>query len=149
MKKSAILILTLAAVTGFAFAAEKKAQLKDLPPAVQKTVHENTEGATIKGIVSETENGQFQYEVESTMKGKGHDFIVDTKGGLVEVEDETNIDSLPAPAKAAILKKVGDGKLGLVETVTKGSKVSYEAAYKTKAGKKASVSVNADGSAVK
>jgi hypothetical protein len=65
------------------------------------------------------------------------------------VEEETSIDSIPAPAKAAILKKVGDGKLGMVETMTKGSVTLYEAAYTTKSGKKLEVLVKPDGAATK
>src|SRR5437016_7046192 len=56
--------------------------------------------------------------------------------------EETSIDSIPAAAKAAIFKKVGTGKLGMVETFTKpGSDTMYEAAYTSKAGKKAEVLV--------
>jgi hypothetical protein len=40
---------------GGATAAEKKLHMKDLPPAVQKTVQEQTKGAEIKGLSKETE----------------------------------------------------------------------------------------------
>ena len=63
----------------------------------------------------ETEHGVTQYEVETMLNGKHRDLEVDTKGNLLVVEEETNIDSIPAPAKAAILKKVGAGKLASVE----------------------------------
>ena len=59
------------------------------------------------------------------------------------VEEETSIDSIPAAAKAAILKKVGDGKLGMVELFMRGGETMYEAAYTTKAGKKHEVLVKA------
>jgi hypothetical protein len=44
--------------------------------------------------------------------GKHRDFNVDTKGKLLLVEEETSIDTVPAPARAAIQKKVADGELG-------------------------------------
>jgi hypothetical protein len=55
-----------------------------------------------------------------------------------------------AGANAAILKKVGTGKFGMLETVTKpGAETMYEAAYTTRAGKKAEVLVKADGTETK
>src|ERR1700758_178570 len=108
MKQIATVILAAAAL---AFAADKKLELKDLPAAVQKTVNENAKGAEIKSIGKETENGVAQYEVETMLNGKHRDFNVDTRGKLLVVEEETTIDSIPAPSKAAILKKVADGKL--------------------------------------
>ena len=90
-----------------------------------------------------------QYEVETMLNGKHRDFNVDTKGKLLLVEEETSIDSIPAAAKAAILKKVGDGKLGMVELFMRGGETMYEAAYTTKAGKKQEVLVKADGTETK
>jgi hypothetical protein len=148
MKATVRVILSLVAAGALAIAA-KSLVVKDLPAAVQKTVQEQAQGAEIKNISKETEKGVTQYEVETTLNGKHRDFNVDIKGGLVEVEEETSIDSIPAPAKAAILKKVGDGKLGMVEIMTKGSATMYEAAYTTKAGKKQEVLVKPDGTETK
>jgi hypothetical protein len=148
MKATVSMILSLAFAGALAMAAKSLA-VKDLPPAVQKTVQEQAKGAEIKNISKETEKGVTQYEVETLVNGKHRDFNVDTKGVLVVVEEETAIDSLPAAAKAAIQKKMGDGKLGMVETVTKGSATLYEAAYTTKAGKKQAVLVKPDGTETK
>ena len=75
---------------------------------------------------------------------------MDSKGTLLVVEEEASIDSFPAAAKAAILKKVGDGKLGLVETFQKpGQELMYEAGWTTKGGKKMEILVKADGSVAK
>jgi Na+-transporting NADH:ubiquinone oxidoreductase subunit NqrC len=148
MKATVRVILSLVAAGALAVAAKSLA-VKDLPAAVQKTVQEQAKGAEIKNISKETEKGVTQYEVETIVNGKHRDFNVDTKGGLVVVEEETSIDSIPAAAKAAIQKKVGDGKLGMVETVTKGTATMYEAAYTTKAGKKLEVLVKPDGTETK
>jgi Na+-transporting NADH:ubiquinone oxidoreductase subunit NqrC len=148
MKATVSTILTLAVAGGLAMAAKSLA-VKDLPTAVQKTVQEQTKGAEIKNISKETEKGVTQYEVETMVNGKHRDFNVDTKGGLVVVEEETAIDSIPAAAKAAIEKKVGADKLGMVETVTKGSTTLYEAAYTGKDGKKHAVLVKPDGTETK
>ena len=123
-----------------------KLALKDLPPAVQKTIQATLKGGEIKAISREKEGGTTQYEVESILNGKHRDFNIDTKGNLLVMEEEIGIDSVPPAAKEAILKKVGTGKLGMVEVLTEGGETFYEAAYTTKAGKKAEVAVKADGS---
>ncbi len=148
MKATVRLFLSFA-VAGVLAMTAKSLALKDLPAAVQKTVQEQAGGAEIKNISKETEKGVTQYEVETIVNNKHRDFNVDTKGALLEVEEETSIDTIPAPAKAAILKKVGDGKLGMVETMTRGSATMYEAAYTTKAGKKLEVLVKPDGTETK
>jgi hypothetical protein len=136
-----------------AMAQEKKGEglkLKDLPAAVQKTVQDNLKGAEIKSISKEKEDGVEQYEIESLLNGKSRDFNVDAKGKLLVVEVATTIDAVPAPAKAAILKKVADGKLDVVETFTKtGQPTMYEAAFTDKKGKKHEVLVKADGTEAK
>lgn len=143
-------LLAIASLAGAALAAEKSLQLKDLPAGVQRTVQDTLKGGEIKNIGKETEKGVSQYEVETMLNGKHRDFNVDSKGTLLVVEEEASIDSIPAPAKAAIMKKVGTGKLGMVETFTKpGSETMYEAAWTTKAGKKHEVLVKADGTETK
>ena len=124
MTRTASLVLMAAA----AIATAKTLQVKDLPPAVQKVVQEQTKGAEIKNISKEKEKGVTQYEVETLVNGKHRDFNVDDKGTLIIVEEEVALDSIPAAAKSAIEKKIGTGKLGIVETVTEGGATRYEAA---------------------
>lgn len=120
-------------------------QLKNLPSAVQKTVQENLKGGEIKNISKETEKGVTQYEVETILNGKHRDFEVDAKGNLLVVEEETDIATIPAAAKAAIEKKAAGGKIGMVELFMRGAETLYEAAYTSKDGKKHEVLVKADG----
>src|SRR5260370_39038257 len=96
-------LLTLFAIAALAFAAEKSLQVKDLPPAVQKTVQDTLKGAEIKNIGKEVEKGVTQYEVESILNGKHRDFNVDSKGTLIVVEAEVAIDSCPAATKDPIM----------------------------------------------
>jgi hypothetical protein len=149
----AVCSFALVVLGGHAVAQETKAkslQLRDLPAAVQKTVTENLKGGEIKSIGKETEDGIAQYEIESVLNGKTRDFNVDTKGQLLLVEEATTIDAIPAAAKASILKKVADGKLGAVETYLKpGQPLAYEAAYTAKGGKRHEVLVKADGTEIK
>jgi hypothetical protein len=141
-------------LVGSAVAQETKAakslQVKDLPTAVQKTVQDNLKGGTIKNIGKETEDGLVQYEIESVLDGKARDFNVDLRGNLLVMEEATTLDAIPAAAKAAIVKKVGDGTLGVVETFSKpGQPMLYEAVYKDKGGKSHEILVKADGTETK
>jgi hypothetical protein len=152
MRRLTVLLAVLA-LGGFALGQEKKGkglQLKDLPAAVQKTVQANLKGGDIKSIAKEKEDGVEQYEVESVLNGKTRDFNVDSKGALVVMEEGTTVDAIPAAAKAGILKKVGDGKLSMVETFAKPAQpVMYEGSYTAKNGKKHEVLVKADGTETK
>jgi uncharacterized membrane protein YkoI len=149
MKRTLYVLLAIASLAVLATGAGNKLEVKDLPPAVQKTVRDQLNGAEITGIAKETEKGKVQYEVETMVNGKHRDFNVDAKGILLVVEEETALDSVPAAAKAAIVKKVAGGKLGMVEIMTKGSATFYEAAYTGKDGKKHEVLVKPDGTETK
>jgi len=129
-----------------AMIADTPVKMEDLPPVVQKAVKEKTKGATLVGLSKEKEKGKTFYEAETKVSGKTRDLLFDAAGVVVDVEEEVDLASIPAAAKAAIEKKSSGGTIEKVETVTHGSDVSYEAAIKTKAGKKIEYSVNADGS---
>lgn len=139
--------LLLLASTGFA--AEKKVKLKDLPPAVRKTVDELGKTATLVGFAKEVEDGKTLYEAETKVNGKTRDVTIDAEGKIVTTEEEVAIDTIPAAARAAIEKAAAGGKITLVEKVTSGSAVKYEAAITPKSGKKKEVSFNAEGAPVK
>ncbi len=139
-----IVVLTIGVVF-----AQKKLTLKDLPEAAQKAIEAERKGGEIKSISKETEKGVSQYEVETLRNGKHRDFNVDAKGKLLVVEEETTLDAIPAPAKAAILKKIATGRLTSVELFTRGGETMYEAEYTTANGKKLEVLVKADGTATK
>ena len=150
MKQAFFAFLTVAAISGLAAAAAKSLQVKDLPAAVQQTVQDTLKGAEIKNISKEVEKGVTQYEVETMRNGKHRDFNVDAKGKLIVVEEEVDMASIPAAARAAIEKKMAGGKLKMVETVDKGDSVTlYEASYTSKAGKNGAVLVKADGTETK
>jgi uncharacterized membrane protein YkoI len=126
-------------------AANKKIQAKDLPPAVQKAVQEETMGATIKRYSKEVESGKTEYEVETMVNGHSRDLLFDSAGTLLAAEEAVTLDAVPAAVKSAFEAR---GKVVLVETVTKGKTVTYEAQVE-KNGKKSEVVVSADGKPVK
>jgi hypothetical protein len=140
--------LCIAWLTLTAFAGETAVKMKDLPPAVQKTVAEQTKGAQIKGISKEVEKGKTTYEVETLINGKSRDLTFDAEGALVSVEEAVALETIPVAAKAAIEKLAVGGKIKSVESVTKGQTVSYEAVI-VKGLKKSEVVVAADGTVQK
>lgn len=139
-------LATLALVaTNFAQAQENKIQRADLPPAVEKTVAAQSQGATIRGFSREKENGQTCYEAEMTVSGHSKDVLIDPNGKILEVEEQVTLGSLPAAVKEGLQSKAGKGKIVKVESLTKHDKlVAYEAEVQT-AGTKSEIQVGPDG----
>jgi uncharacterized membrane protein YkoI len=132
-------------LAGSASAQEKKIKRSDLPPAVEKTVAAQSEGATIKGFSTEKEKGQTLYEVELMVNGHSKDISMAADGSIVEVEEQVVLDSLSADVKAGLQAKAGKGKILKVESLTKkGKLVAYEAQVDTN-GKKSEVQVSPEG----
>lgn len=139
-----VLVATILLVATVA-AQEKKIQRSDLPAAVEKAVVVQSQGAIIRGFSEEKENGQTYYEAELIVKGHSRDVLMDANGGVVEVEEQVAIDSLPAAVQVGLQAKAGKGKLIKVESITKhGNLVAYEAKVMTD-GKKSEVQVGPDG----
>lgn len=142
IRRAAVVILLAAASAG---AQEKKIQRADLPAAVEKTVSEQSQGATIKGFSQEQENGQTLYEAELTLNGHSKDILMDTTGAVVEIEEQVALASLPATVQQGLRAKAGSGKILKVESLTKNNKlVAYEAKVQI-AGKKKEITVDPDG----
>ncbi len=131
--------------TTMALAQEKKIERKDLPPAVEKTVVAESQGATIKGFSQEKENGQLNYEAELTVNGHSKDILINPNGAVVEIEEQVPLESLPMAVKEVLQTKAGTGKILKVESLTKhGKLVAYEAVVQN-AGKKKEIQVGPDG----
>ena len=124
-------ILLIAAGSLCFAGSERKVKLEDMPAAVQAAIKEQSTGATIKGFSKEVEKGKTSYEAEMTVNGHSKDVSFDPSGKIVAVEEETPIDSIPEPARAAIREAVGGGKLKMVETVREDGTMFYEASFKT------------------
>lgn len=134
------------ALSAPAWAAEKKVESKDLPPAVQRTVQEISKGAELRALTMEVEGGATTYEAELEVNGHGKDVSIDASGAVVEVEEEIALDRLPAAARDAIRRAAGKGAIVKVESITHGdSIVAYEAQVRT-GGKRSEVRVAPDGS---
>ena len=138
---SAVLLLSTLGVS----AQEKKIDQSTLPPAVQKTVQEQSKGATIKGFSTEREHGKTVYEAEMTVDGHSKDIQIAADGMLNEIEEEVVFSSLPSNVQSALTAKAGGAKITKVESLTKHNKlVAYEAAT-LKGTKKGEIQVGPEG----
>jgi hypothetical protein len=141
------LLFSLLAASGFA--ADTRVQMKDLPPAVQKTVQNESKGALVRGLSKEVEHGKTYYEAELKVNGHNKDLLIDPAGSIVEIEEAVTLNSVPPAVKSALEKRTGTGAIVSVESVTKDhSIVAYEAKIKT-AGKTSEVRLSPDGSPAK
>jgi len=139
-----VLVVSLM-VVGSAFAQEKKIKRSELPAAVEKTVVEQSKGATIRGFSEEKENGQTTYEAEMLVDGHTKDVQMDSNGVVREIEEQVDLQTMSAEVKAGLEAKAGKGKISKVESITKKDKlVAYEAQVVTD-GKKSEVQVGPDG----
>jgi uncharacterized membrane protein YkoI len=130
-------MLLIGLSTSSAQSQEKKVTREQLPPAVEKTVAKQSEGATIKGFAIESEHGQKFYEASLIVNGHSKDILIDKNGNVVEIEEQVSMDSLPASVQDGLKKAAGSGTIEIIESLTKnGQLVAYEA--QVKHGKKRS-----------
>jgi hypothetical protein len=142
MSVAVIAAFSLAAVPAM---ADKKISRSHLPPAVEKTVQEQSKGATIKGFATETEGGVLEYEAEMIVNGHSKDISIAKDGTLLEVEEEVSMSALPVGVQKALTAKAAGAKITKVESLTKrGKLVAYEAAT-LKGTKKGEIQVGPDG----
>lgn len=132
-------------VLPLSYGAEKKISQSELPASVQKTAQEQSRGATIKGYSKDSENGQVEYEVEMIADGHSKDVSIAPDGRVLEIEEQVQLNALPAFVQQALKKKAGSGKITKVESLMKGGKlVAYEAQVK-RDGKHKEIQVGPDG----
>jgi hypothetical protein len=139
------LTASVLATTIFAIAQEKKIDRSALPPAVEKTVQAQAQGATIKSFTTEVENGKRVYEAEMMVDGHSRDIEIAPDGSLNEVEEAVAFDSLPINVQTALTAKAKGAKITKVESLKKKDKlVAYEAAT-LKGMKHGEIQVGPDG----
>ena len=138
-------VIIALAICSIVAAQEKKITRAQLPPAVEKTVARESQGATINGFATEIENGKRLYEVELTVDGRSKDISMDKNGNIMEIEEEVAMDSLPAAVQEGLRKASGAGTINKIESLTKhGKLVAYEGHVKTGA-KRSEIQVGPNG----
>lgn len=122
-------------------------KMSDLPAAVQRTVTAQlAQGARLRGLSTDVEGGQREYEAELTLNGKHRDIAMDANGNITEQEDAVALSSLPAAAQAALRRQ---GRVLSVERVTHDGKfVALEAVVRAANGRRREVRVDQAGHAL-
>lgn len=147
MTISKVFLVGLAACAlAFAFDGDSFAtKFEKLPQAVKDTANAHMNDAFPVSISSSQSDQGWNYQVNTRLNGKYHDLVIDEKGKLLAVKDETDLSSLPAAARETIGKQGDATKLVTLEKVTEGDKVSYGAVLKDDAQGTYRVQVAADG----
>lgn len=137
--------LTVFTIAPICRGAEKRVPRSSLPPAVAKTAHEQSKGATVRGYTRDTENGRVEYEAEMTVSGHSKDVSIGADGRLLEVEEQVEMNALPSAVQAALKQRAGKGNITKIESITKhGAIVAYEAQVMAQ-GKRKEIQVGPDG----
>lgn len=127
------------------YAAEKPVSRAELPPAVQKTIDEQSKGAAIKRFVKDNEDGQLEYEAEMIVDGHSKDISVAPDGRLIEIEEQVDVGNLPPDVRSGLAAKAGRGTITKIESIKKrGTIVAYEAQVMT-AGRHSEIQVGPNG----
>jgi hypothetical protein len=138
-----IVFCAFATITGFA--AEHTIDRSQLPPEVEKTVRENSSGASIKGFSVESEGSKKIYEAEMVVAGHSKDLEIAEDGTLNGIEEEVSFDALRPSVQQALRAKAGAGTIVKVESLTKRNVlVGYEAAVR-KGSRKSEIQVGPNG----
>jgi hypothetical protein len=140
-----LLVSVLAAFTVISVAQERRVKMKDLPEAVQKTVTELSNGASIRGLSTEMEQGKRVYEVELLVNGHSKDITMDSAGQVIEVEEQVDLASLPEAVQAGIKQSAATAKISLIESVTKSGALQYYEVHVRRGAKKSEIKIGTDG----
>jgi hypothetical protein len=130
------------AVSGISAQGSAKPKVT-LPSAVESAFKRAYPSAVVKNVQHETEDGQEQYEIESTNNGRELDVNYKPDGTLLVVEEQIAAADVPAAVTAAITKRYPGATLTTCERATEGKSVSYELGLKGAPAK--TVQLKADG----
>jgi hypothetical protein len=116
----------------------------NLPQPVQETAKAHMENAFPLSITSAQGEHGWDYQINTRLDGKHHNLVIDDKGKLVAIKDETELAALPAAAQAALKKQAA--QILSLEKVTEGDRITYAAAVKGETpGTVTQIRVAADG----
>lgn len=98
-------------------ALEKKIRREALPPAVEKTVVQQSRDAAIRGFPTGIDKGNKIYDGDLTIEGNEKDISMDEQGNVVEVEEAVSRKSLPPTERERLTKSAGTGVISKVESL--------------------------------
>src|SRR6266571_2171363 len=115
MRQLFSLLITLLAAARIAMAqdASTSVSLRELPVAVQKTIHEQLGSAKLGEIERNTEDGEVTFTVTITKGGEEREFTVGEDGKLLSVQ--VDLEEAPPAVQRVIKAQMGAGALESVE----------------------------------
>ena len=143
--KNLWIVLALLNISLLSHAAEKKILKSALPGPVARTAEKQSKGATVRAYTKDTENGKVEYEVEMTLNGHSKDVSIGADGGLLEVEEQVQIEALPAAVQQGLKQKAGKGVIRKIESITKRDVIVAYEAQVTTLGKHREIQVGPNG----
>lgn len=131
-----LLVVILTASTGCLWAQRTASPLpcRDLPPAVRKAADAfQPKPGTEPECEKISDKGRTLYNVKIiTAESRMREVVFQEEGTLEEVQDEGNLATIPAPARATIQKAVAQrrGALRKVDVIRRGSTILYEGEFR-------------------
>ena len=147
VEKLAVIMAAVAACSGAAIAQESEVEipLEELPPVVREAADEHVGQGEIRSVVKEVEDGEVHFEIEILEDGRERDVLIDSRGEVVEIGQELDVESLPKLVFDRLVSLSEGGRILEVESTSRGDTVTYEAIVATPAGRLRRVKVGADG----
>jgi hypothetical protein len=152
MKPRAILpvaaLLAALTITPVRTWADEEAELNALPPAVQKTAHEQVGKSKIEEVEDTFEEGQHATEVEYLDKGKKMAVVIAKDGRLIQKEYRMSPEEAPEAIKKAVGAQFPDGKISHIKEVERKDEKFFEVSVKA-GGKSHQLKLDKEGKPVK
>ena len=118
--------------------------LADLPPAVKKTIAEQTGDRKVTAITKETDTDGTTYDVTVTNPaGAERSLAIGEDGTLIS--REVSLEETPAGVQITIKARAGDGTIASISQAFDEGETSFDITYTTKQGKELSFSVSPSG----
>lgn len=146
-----ILILLLA----FSFPAcqkesEQKIGEKEVPQAVLQSFASNFPSAKVNEYAKENKKGKTSYEISFIYEGKKLDVLFNESGKIVETEESTLAENLPAKVRETLDNEFANYQIDLAEELKKEQGTFYEVKLTDRnSGKKYEIEFSADGMLLK
>ncbi len=138
-----LFFLSASLLASFADDEMKTVSLASLPVAVQKAIQAQVGDGKLGEIARVEEEGEIAFDCTVSKGETEHSFSVSETGTLLSLEVE--LAEVPAIARKAIEKQVGQGTLDNITKIFDDGDVSYEVDYTTKEETERSFTVGADG----
>ena len=128
--------------------ADEEADLNDLPPAVQKTAHEQVGTSKVEEVEDTFEEGQHATEVEYRENGKKMAVVIAKDGTLIQKEYRMSPSDAPDVIKSAVSAQFPGGTISHIKEVERTNAKFFEVSVKA-SGKTQRLTLDESGKPVK